>query len=188
MNRQRLRRTPVAKASGTLMDTEMTISFVIKKNKTDHMSTPSSSPITKPLLEKTWGGEVDGSQVRYGQRPMRAVHVTPIANADCTALGGLSNKMVRKKMSPSANPLALLFKETIGGLYWDLGKSTKTTVKTPINPPITRICNTRARLKGLCERRLRTVATKPRIRALTSPQVMTNVNHCKGPCWRPSRS
>jgi hypothetical protein len=50
------------------------------------------------LREKTWGGEVDGSQVRYGQRLARARQVTPIISAKSTMWEGLRNKKVKKRM------------------------------------------------------------------------------------------
>src|SRR5436305_13325739 len=97
MNRQRLRRTPQAKASGTLTSTEKTISFVSRKKKAGHKSSPNSSPTPNPLREKTWGREVDGFQVRYGQRLARAPHVTPIVSALFTPLSGSRNETVKKK-------------------------------------------------------------------------------------------
>src|SRR5947209_20239171 len=113
MNRHRLRRPPRVKASGTLMDTDKTISFVTKKKNTDHKSSPRSSPIPKPWREKTWGREGDGFQVRYGQRLARARQVTAIISATFTTWEGLRNKKVKKTRSPSPSPMALPFEERI---------------------------------------------------------------------------
>src|SRR2546423_9127158 len=130
---------------------------------------------------------LDGSQVMRCQMLANVPHVTPITSALYKSARKIKTT-TNENESASASPIKLPLREKIGGLAFEGGNSSKMTVKNPINPPITSACNVKLRSKALSSSFRIIVATSPSTEALTSPQIITNVNQRSGPFSRPSRS
>src|SRR5437762_12443954 len=113
MKHQRLPRAPHTNANGTLTIKATTTSLDAMKKKTHQNTSPSTSPIPKPLHEKTWGLEVEGFQMRYGQRLASAAQVRPMTSE--LIKEELRRKKVTKKSS-SPSPMLLPLHDMRDGL------------------------------------------------------------------------
>src|SRR2546421_12792349 len=115
MKRQRLMRAPHTNANGRLASNATTTSLDAMKKKTNQNNSPSSSPNPNPLREKTLGLEVEGFQMRYGQRQASVAQVRPMAS-ELIKEELRRKKVTKKSSSPSPSPMLLPLHDMRDGL------------------------------------------------------------------------